>query len=293
MRDDLIVERAASESETYELLRATDILICSNKSWCDDYLDMLTSGDWVQTIGAGYDTYPVERFRERGLWLTNAPGIHGPAAGEHTLALALAFSRNLDTYFDQQRDHEWNRHTGTEWAERTMTVLGLGAIGEAVAERALAFDMDVWGIKRDPDAYEGCLSPEHVVAVTALHELLPKTDLLVVVVPLNEGTRGLVDADVFAALPETALVINIARGPIIDEDDLIAALDAEEIAGACLDVFDEEPLSENSPLWDHEDVLITPHVAGVSNRYPDRFTEVFLSAYDDWRADRPLDHRLV
>lgn len=114
-----------------------------------------------------------------------------------------------------------------------------------------------------------------------------------VVVPLTASTRGLVDAEVLAALPDTALLVNIARGPVVDTDDLLAALDRGQLAGAGLDVFDEEPLPPDSPLWDREDVLVTPHVAGVSDRYPERFVDLFLATYDGWREDGRLDHRVV
>jgi len=276
-----------------DLVGRADVFICSNKTWDDAYLSRLSEGDWVQTIGAGYDAYPVDRFAERGIRLTNAPGIHGPAAGEHAFALALAFSRDLRTYFRQQRAREWDRHTGAELADRRLTVLGLGAIGEAIAERGRAFGMEVRGVKRDPSTYDGCLPADAVFADESLPNLLPDTDLLVVVVPLTPATWGLVDAEVLAALPDDAILINIARGPVVDTDDLLAALDRGEIGGAGLDVFDEEPLPPDSPLWDREDVIVTPHVAGVSDRYPERFVDLFLSTYDGWRADRRLDHRVV
>lgn len=280
-------------ADLVELVGRADVFVCSNKTWDDAYLAGLAEGDWVQTIGAGYDAYPVDRFDERGIRLTNAPGIHGPAAGEHTFALALAFSRDLRTYVRQQRAHEWDRHTGSELADRRLTVLGLGAIGEAIAERGQAFGMDVRGVKRDPSTYDGCLPADAVFADESLPDLLPDTDLLVVVVPLTPATRGLVDAEVLAALPDDAILVNIARGPVVDTDDLLAALDRGEIAGAGLDVFDEEPLPPDSPLWDRDDVLVTPHVAGVSDRYPERFVDLFLSTYDGWRDDGRLDHRVV
>jgi phosphoglycerate dehydrogenase-like enzyme len=276
-----------------ELVQRAGVFVCSNKTWDDAYLARLAEGDWVQTVGAGYDAYPIDRFEERGIRLTNASGIHGPAAGEHTFALALAFSRGLRTYVSQQHEHKWDRHTGSELTGRRLTVLGLGAIGEAIAERGQAFGMDVRGVKQDPSTYDGCLPAAAVFADESLPNLLPDTDLLVVVIPLMPATRGLVDAEVLAALPNDAILVNIARGSVVDTDDLLAALDRGEIAGAGLDVFDEEPLPPDSPLWDHDDVIVTPHVAGVSDRYPERFVDLFLSTYDGWREDGRLDHRVV
>jgi phosphoglycerate dehydrogenase-like enzyme len=158
-RADLTVLGPADEHELVERLADADVFVCSNKTWDDGYLDALSSGDRVQTISAGYDAYPLDRFKEHGLRLTNAPGIHGSAAAEHTFAMALAFTRNLRTYLCQQRAHEWDRHTGSELADRQLAVLGLGAIGEAIAERGRAFGTAVHGVKRDPSTYDGCLAP--------------------------------------------------------------------------------------------------------------------------------------
>lgn len=300
-RDELTVITAETQAETQELLSEIDIFVTSNTSWNEDYLENLEAGDWIQTIGAGYDAYPIETFREREIVLTNAVGIHGSSAGEHVFALAFAFSRDLPTYFEQQRRHDWTSHVGSEWAGRTLTILGLGAIGEAVAQRAQAFDMDVWGIKRNPPTYDGDLPDDRVVAsdkaFARLDEddpgIFSETDLLVVVLPLTDATRGLVDASVFKALPKSAVLINIARGPVVDEADLIDALERDAIGGAGLDVTIDEPLPESSPLWNLDDTIITPHVAGISDQYAIRFADVFFEHYDDWRAGRDLDLRIV
>lgn len=303
-RDELTVITAETQAENRELLPQVDIFITSNTSWDDDYLDSLEAGDWIQTIGAGYDAYPIETFRERGIILMNAIGIHGPSAGEHVFALAFAFSRDLPTYFDQQRRHDWTSHVGSEWADRTMTVLGLGSIGEAVVERAQAFDMDIWGVKRNPSTYNGVLPNDRVVASDEVFAQLGEeeeddsgifgeTDLLIVVVPLTDATRGLVDVSVFKALPDSAILINIARGPVVDEADLIDALERDAIGGAGLDVTTDEPLSEDSPLWDLSGVIITPHVAGISDQYAVRFADIFFEHYDDWQAGREPDLRVI
>lgn len=300
-RDDLTVVTAETQAENRELLPEADVLVTSNTSWDDDYLDGLEAGDWVQTIGAGYDAYPIETFRERGVMLTNAVGIHGPSAGEHVFALALALARGLPTYLEQQRRHEWMRHFNGELAGQTMTILGLGAIGEAVAERARGFDMDVWGVKRDPSTYDGYLPDDRVVASDEVFAPLAdgeagifgETDLLVVSVPLTGETHGLVDASVLNALPDSAALVNIARGPVVDEAALIDALERDIIGGAGLDVTVDEPLPEDSPLWDLDDVILTPHVAGVSDQYGVRFAEVFLDHYDAWLAGRVPELRVV
>jgi D-2-hydroxyacid dehydrogenase (NADP+) len=270
-----------------------DILITSNGSWDDRYLSGLGPGDWVQTIGAGYDRFPIDRFAAEGIMLTNAPGIHDQSAGEHVMALMLSFARRLHEFRDAQRDRRWDRVYGTELAERRVTILGMGNIGEAIAARARAFDMDVRAIKRDVDAYEGRLDAEQLATPDGLDALLPSTDYLVVVLPLTDSTRNLVDEATFAALPDSAVLINIARGGVVDETALVDALERGTIAGAGLDVFESEPLPAESPLWTFENAVLTPHLAGVSDRYMERFADVFLSMYDSWVAADPLEHRVV
>lgn len=292
-RDDLTVVRSRSCGENRELLADADVVVTANGLWDDAFLDSLEAGDWVQTIGAGYDAYPTERFREAGVVLTNAPGIHGATAAEHVMALALAFSRRLPEFFELQGRHEWDRRIGGEVTDRTMTVLGLGEIGRVVADRARAFEMDVWGVKRDPTTHDSPLSDDRVVGPDALGEVLPATDVLVVTLPLTPETRGIVGATELDALPDDATLINVGRGGLVEEDALVAALREGRLGGAGLDVFETEPLPEESPLWDVENVVVTPHLAGVSDRYPERFAALFLEAYDRWRAGEPLRHRIT
>lgn len=291
-RPDLTVEEASPGIILEELLEA-DVFITSNGSWEDSYLDALEAGDWVQTIGAGYDRFPVDLFEERNITFTNATGIHGPSAGEHVLALLLSFARRLHEFRDAQNDRQWNRIYGSELSGKTLTILGMGNIGEAVAVRGRAFDMDVLAVKRDVDSYDGCLERDRLYTPERTRDLLPSTDFLVVVVPLLPKTRHLVDHATLDALPESAVLVNVARGGVIDERALIDALERGAIAGACLDVFETEPLPESSPLWEYDNVVVTPHVAGVSDQYTDRFAEVFLSLYDQWQADDLLENRIV
>jgi D-2-hydroxyacid dehydrogenase (NADP+) len=273
-----------------------DALVVNPGSWDDALLDGLDAGDWVQSTSVGYDAFPLEGFRERGVRYTNAAGNYAPMVAEHVFALALDHSRRLAVLRAAQRAGEWDRSVGLElgdWLGKRATVVGLGRIGEAVAERALAFDMTVHGTKRDPDAYEGCLPPERVHPPDALADLLPETDLLVLAVPLTDETRGLVDADALAVLLDSAFLVNVARGAVVDEAALVAALEAGDLAGAGLDTFETEPLPADSPLWDREDVLVTPHVAGRSDGFGRRFAALFCDNYDRRRAGEPLRNVVV
>lgn len=294
-RADLSVISTESTDETETALAAAEMLVVNPTLWDDRFLPPLEAGDWVQATSAGYAAFPVAAFRERGVVFTNAAGNYGPPVSEHVFALALAHARRLPAFFDAQAEARWAREasrTATDWAGRQLTVYGLGDIGETVARRGLALDLEVVGVKRDPAAYDGCLPADRVITPSAMTDRLRETDLLAVTVPLTSETRHSIDAEVFAALPDDAFVANVARGPVVDQSALVEALEAGSIGGAGLDVFAEEPLPSDSPLWDLENAIVTPHVGGRSDRFVPRFADLFLENYDRRQRGEPLVNRI-
>jgi D-2-hydroxyacid dehydrogenase (NADP+) len=266
--------------------------VAANRAWTDDYLAELGAGDWVSTIGVGHENYPLETFDERGIAFTNVPGVSAEQIAEHVFGMAFAFTRRLLGYRENQRAGEWERRPGmTDFAGETCAVVGLGGIGEAVAERARAFGMSVRGVKRDIAGYEGVADAVH--PPDDLHAALSGASLVVLAVPLTDETRGMVGRAELARADEDAIVVNVARGPVLDQDALLAALEAGTIRAAGLDVTDPEPLPADSPLWDRDDVLVTPHRAGASEKYPERFLERYLAQYERWIAGEPLRDRVV
>lgn len=297
-RDDLTVISASDREETLSALSDAEVLVCNSGGWDESYLGALDSDDWIQITSAGYDTYPISRIRERSITFANATGNYGPVVAEHTFALALSFTRMIPEFSRKQEDKTWGPRTEislelSDWKDHTLTVYGLGDIGESIAERGLAFEMEVYGVKRSPEDYDGCLSSGYVLSPNEFYDVLPETDLLVAIVPLTEETRGSINREVFSALPNSAILINVSRGPVVDERALIEALRSDEIAGAGLDVFETEPLPEDSPLWERDDVILTPHVGGRSNTFPERFASLFLENYDRWRTDESLVNQIV
>ncbi|MFC6825280.1 D-2-hydroxyacid dehydrogenase [Halopelagius fulvigenes] len=289
--DDLTVVAAESKADVRTHLGDADIFVTNPKGWSDDFVKYLSEDDWVQATSIGYTAFPVAELNERGVTFTNAATLHDSVVSEHAFALMFALSRRLGATFDQQREHEWDRGVGADmwhWEGRRMTVFGLGNIGESIARRAQAFGFDVYGVKRTPSIYSGSLTEDRVVSNEDFHDLLPETDLLVLTVPLTDETRHIVNADVLAALPESAAVVNVARGSVIDQNALVAALKDGEITAAGLDVVEEEPLPPTSPLWDREDTVVTPHVGGRSKDFPVRFSRLFLDNYDRWLSGKPL-----
>ena len=295
-RPDLSVVDADSRADALSVLPDADAFVINPTNWDDEYLEEVRPGTWVQATSTGYAAFPLEAFEDRGIVFTNAVGNYGPPVADHAFALLLALARGVPTCLDQQRGRRWDRSVGDALVDlqgRTLTVVGLGDVGESVVRRALGFDMTVYGTKRDPDSYDGRLPDDRVLPPDDLDGVLPETDVLVLAVPLTDETRGLVDGEALAAMPDSALLVNVARGPVVDEGALLAALDAGELAGAGLDVFETEPLPESSPLWDRDDVVLTPHVAGRSEGFVGRFVELFLTNNDRRIADEPYVNRVV
>jgi D-2-hydroxyacid dehydrogenase (NADP+) len=295
-RADLVVKPADTTAETRELLSDADALVINPSSWDDGLLDALDEGDWVQTTSTGYSAYPLDAFEERKVTLTNATGNYGSPVSDHVFALALSLTRGIPTFVDAKRRGEWDRSRGSELIDledRTATVVGLGDIGESVVRRARGFGMEVYGTKRRPEEYDSVLPTNRVLAADSLESVIGETDLLVLTVPLTEATHHLVDRSTLETLPDSALLINVARGPVVDQEALIEALENDRIAGAGLDVFDEEPLPEDSPLWEFDDVVITPHVGGRSKDFIPRFVNLFLHNYDRRGTNEPLRNHLV
>lgn len=240
-------------------------------------LDRADALSWLHVVSAGYDHLPLDDLAARDVAVTNASGVHAEPAGEQVLGYLLAFERNLHRAVRQQVHHEWERHGGTELRGKTVGVVGLGAIGGRVAELASALGTTVLGTKRDPAtapaAVDEAFPPEELDAVLA------RSDYVVVACPLTDATRHLLDADAFETMREDAVLVNVARGGVVDETALVDALESGEVGGAALDVFETEPLPDDSPLWDREDVLVTPHVAGSTPVYWARNADLVAENY--------------
>jgi len=283
-REGLTVRRPDGEADFREAVPGADVLLVSNAAWTDAYLDGLDAGDFVQSMSAGYDAFPVGALRERGVTFARGT-VHGPAAAEHAMALVLALLRGLGTFRDRQRAGVWDRSPGRDLGtlvDRALTVVGLGDIGAGVVDRARAFDARVEAVTRRPAAHDE-LPSDRLHTLDDLATVLPDTDVLVVAAPLTDTTEGLIDADALAALPDTAVLANVGRGEVVDADALVTALRSGRIAGAGLDVFATEPLPADSPLWDLDGALLTPHVAVHSRWYADRVVDRTLDNYDRWR----------
>lgn len=238
--------------------------------WEDRFLQ--PSLRWIAGEGAGFEQYPLDELAAAGVVLTTATGVHTVSVAEHAMGLLLALTRRIGEATRDAVHHVWHERPGADLEGRTAAVLGLGTIGEAIARLAQAFGMEVIGYKRDPAAYDGVV--DEVFGPGDLLAVCRRADVLFVVLPGGDGTHHLVGREQLDALG-AGWVVNVGRGPVVDEDALVEALTAGTLRGAGLDVFETEPLPDSSKLWDLPSVVLTPHTAGDSPRYGERWTQIF------------------
>ncbi len=253
--------------------------------WFKELLPRMTNLKWIHFLSAGVDTLWNWGLEKKGYAFSKSSGVHAEPISEHVLAMALYFSRELGKFDAQKNKREWKRHPLGELHGMTMGILGMGAIGRACAKKACALGMRVLGTASFPREMEGI---DYVGGPEALGKILQESDYLVVSLPLTEKTRGLLGSTELEKMKKGSVIINIARGEIIDEPALISFLQEGKIRGAGLDVFASEPLPESSPLWELDNVLITPHVAGSTPYYMDRALGIFLENWGAFREGLPL-----
>jgi phosphoglycerate dehydrogenase-like enzyme len=245
-------------------------------------LDRAAALSWVQSLSAGYGRYDRDRLREMGVALTTVSGAHAPAIAQQTLAYLLLFERNLLQGLRQADRHEWRRYPAGELTGRTLGVVGVGAIGGRVADLGAACGMEVLGLRRHPE--RGHPNVDEMVGPDDLHALLGRADYVVLACPLTDETRGLIDGAALSTMRTGTVLVNVARGAVVDQDALVDALTAGDLRGAALDVADPEPLPRDSPLWDLSNVVVTPHNAGGSQHFPERCADVFARNYERYVA---------
>jgi phosphoglycerate dehydrogenase-like enzyme len=243
---------------------------------------------WVQATSAGIGSF-VQRtgLDEADLTFTTAAGIHAVPLAEFAVTGALYFIKGVPHLRRQQQAHVWSRYTTAQLAGRVVTVVGLGGIGRQAASTFAALGTHVIGVGRPGRTYDVPASTE-VRVLSELDEILPRTDVLVLCTPLTQETTGLIGARQLGLLPDGAVVVNLSRGQVVDEAALIDALRANRLGGACLDVFAVEPLPEQSPLWDMDNVLVSPHSASTVATENAAITELFCDNLRRYLAGEPL-----
>lgn len=274
---------AKSAAELDARIADADLLVISGL-WKNELAAKAPRLRFIQSIGAGTDQFSREVLRAHNIRLASASGVNANAVAEHAISLVLALSRQLHLLRDAQAARHWRPMQGDrnvredEIEGKTLLVVGLGRIGQRLAEFGKAFGMKVIATRRDPAAGKGAADAVH--ADTELNALIPSADFIVLTCPLTPQTEKLLGKAQIAAMKPTAFLVNVARGKVVDEPALIAALQAKRIAGAGIDVTVEEPLPSSSPLWAMPHVIVTPHSAGETRRYEDRVIDFLLENVD-------------
>jgi phosphoglycerate dehydrogenase-like enzyme len=227
---------------------------------------------WIQSIASGVDAIVNLPSLGKDILLTSTRGIHRPQMSEMAILLMLSLSRNFPQIIRNQDKGIWERWPARLLYQKKVGILGIGAIGEEIARKCKAFRMTVFGIdivQRKVDAVDYSYEPEDLLKV------VQEVDYFIIVVPSTPQTHKMVGGKVLSSMKPTAFLINIGRGEVIDENALIHALESEKIAGAALDVFSQEPLPKDHPLWRTKNLILTPHIGGTSTIYVDQVLSIF------------------
>ena len=258
----LSIHAVTREEEIGDFIEKTDILFTAQIS--DELIRRAKNLKWIQTLSAGVDSIINLPSLRKEVLLTSARGIHGPQMSEMAILLMLALNRNFPKIIRNQDQRVWERWPGKLLHNKKVGILGMGTIGEEIARKCKVFGMTVFGIdlvKREIDSVDFFYGPEELLRVTK------EVDYFIIVVPSTPQTKKMIGTEALSSMKPTAFLINIGRGDIIDEEALIHALKTGKIAGAALDTFWKEPLPKDNPLWDMKNVIITPHVGGISDIY--------------------------
>lgn len=245
---------------------------------------------WLQLFNAGIDAPIFAELMQRGVRLTTASGTNAEAVANPALAGLLALARGVPRWIAQRREHVWRRTPRDaqppDLRGQRLLLVGAGPIAAHIGTVARAIGLEVAAVRRDPSRLPHWASSVHAPADLAA--LLPATDWLVIACPLTAATRRLIDARALALLPAGAHLVNVGRGEIVEEAALVEALRSGRMAGAYLDVFEQEPLPLDSPLWDLPNVLLSPHDAASSAGNDRRVYELFRGNLARWLAGEPL-----
>jgi phosphoglycerate dehydrogenase-like enzyme len=270
---DATVSLARTPAEERDLLREASVATGFDVD--PDLLDEAEL-DLFACVFAGTGHLPMDAFAAHDVTVTNASGVHAPNISEHVIGAMLSFARGFPTAWRRQQERQWRSYQTTELTGSTVAVIGLGAIGEAVVDRLDAFDVHTIGVRYSP---EKASPTDEVVGfddAAGVHDALARSEYVAVAAPLTDTTEGLLDAEAFRTMRPDSVLINVGRGPIVDTDALVSALQSNAIRGAALDVTDPEPLPQDHELWGFDDVLLTPHNAGHTPQYWERLADILV-----------------
>ncbi|SDI53883.1 D-2-hydroxyacid dehydrogenase [Alteribacillus bidgolensis] len=263
----------SSIDEAKPYLKDAEILITLGEDLTAQDIEEAKTLKWIMIISAGMDLMPFEAIHDKGILVTNAKGIHKKPMAEYTMSMILQYARKSDVLKEQERMKHWNRKVEmTEINQQSIGVLGAGAIGQEIARLSKAFGLQTIGLNKNGLQVDYI---DKTVTKNNLDFLLKKVDYVVSVLPATRETHHFISQKAFKTMKKDAVFINIGRGQTLNEEALINALHNGEIAHAILDVFDQEPLPEDHPFWEMDNVTVTPHISGISSYYLPRAMDIF------------------
>ena len=283
---------AKTEAEFNENAADSDVLVCSNTNFRAEWLDKVSNLKWIHAMSAGVEK--ILPFLPDNVLLANAKGVHGINIAEQVLGYMLVFERRLLRTLKAQAARKWisdelraDAHTAPgELKGKTAAIFGLGNIGRRIAELCKCLGMNVIAVKRNPSDKPPFVDSLH--SLNNFGSVLGEANYIIIALPHTQETHHLFSKAQFAAMKKSAFFINIGRGSIVREADMVDALKEGLIAGAGLDVFETEPLPESNELWGMDNVIITPHSAGSTPNYMDRFADIFCDNLKAFVNNKPL-----
>ena len=268
-----------------------EITLGWSKKWEEKLLTQDSSLKWIQTISAGVDTLPLQKLVKHNIQLSNASGIHAHSISDHVLAILFMKNRGIFTALKNQQEKLWSESADiVDIKDLRILIVGTGKIGQQLAKDLNSFDVHPIGINtngRDIDYFKQCHSLVELASQTK------QADVIINILPLTEDTSHLYDQDFFNLMKPSASFINVGRGPSVDTDALYNTLKNKKISFAALDVFEEEPLPETSPLWNLTNLVITPHFSGYTPHFQKAFMPIFLTNLESYNKTGKLSKNKV
>ncbi|MDZ4798666.1 MAG: D-2-hydroxyacid dehydrogenase [Bryobacteraceae bacterium] len=276
--------------ELRRLAPETDVVLntLARGSELEPIFPLLTRTKWIHSLSAGVEKQLFPAMVESDIPLTNARGVYKESLGEFVVAAALYFAKDLRRMIRQQGEARWEQFDVDMLNRQTMGVVGYGEVGKAAARRGKALGMKVIATKRRDTGADGIA--ERIYLQDQRGDMIAESDVIVAAAPHTPDTIGLIGEAEFARMKPTAVVINVGRGPVIDEAAMVRALRERRIRGAALDVFDVEPLPQGHPFWTLDNVLLSPHCADHTSTWLEEAVEFFVSNYRRFAAGEPLEN---
>lgn len=255
-------------------LDEVEILITYGSDVSKETLDLMPSLKWIQVFQSGVEEIPLQELKDRNILLTNIKGIHGIPMTEYVMSIILYFTRDIPRYNKYKQKRMWYRQEFVDEAHgKTVSIFGAGTVGQFIAQKCKDYGLKVIGVNTSENPKPHF---DEMYSIEAKDLVLQKSDFVVLLLPATKETYHCIGKREFELMKKDAYLINIGRGSLVNTDDLITGLQNKAIKGAALDVVEQDPLPENHPLWDVENVIITPHIAARTYQYFDRGIEKFL-----------------